>query len=126
MTAGVDRSAATRVCEDALAEYEMCTTLLWRESGWHCTCGRVESQWVAQLYLNDVIVEETTADLLSSMLRIAHQWHAAVKGNPSALILVDDSQFENERRQNVLGPRAVPRGGRRTASVACRQPDESE
>ena len=97
---------------NALADYQMRTMLLWRESRWHCECGRVASQWIAHLYVDNVIVAENTFDLLSPMLRTAHRWRAAVKPDPAALILVNDA-FENEQRQNEPERRAVPRGGRR-------------
>ena len=70
------------------------TMLLWREPRWHCECGRVGSTWIAHLYLEDVIVEECSFDLLSSMLRRAHAWRAVVTSNPAAMVLVNDHSME--------------------------------
>ena len=60
------------------------TMLLWREPRWHSEGGRVGSRWIAHLYLEDVVVEECSFDLLSPMLRMAHAWRAAVTSNPAA------------------------------------------
>jgi hypothetical protein len=97
----------------ALQEIDVRATLLWRQSRWHCACGRVASRWIAQLYLDDVIVAECAFSLVGPMLRIAQHWHVAVKSNPSALVLVGDGPCENERRDHVAERRAIPRGGRR-------------
>ena len=94
-------------------EVDVRTTLLWRESRWHCACGRVASRWIAQLYLNDVIVAECAFSLPGPMLRIAQHWQMAVTRRPRALVLVSDVPYENERRDNVAEQRAIPRGGRR-------------
>ena len=76
---------------------EVHTTVLWRESPWHCACGRVGLRWIAHLYLDDVIVEECTFDVLSPILRMAHSWRAAVTTNPCALIAVSEQQVGHER-----------------------------
>ena len=55
----------------------MRTTVLWRESRWHCACGRVASRWIAQLYLDDVTVAECAFSLVCPMLRIVQHWHVA-------------------------------------------------
>lgn len=75
------------------------TMLLWREPRWHCECGRVGSRWIAHLYLEDVIVEECSFDLLSPMLRMAHAWRTAVTRQAAAVVLVNDVQCANERRE---------------------------
>ena len=98
---------------NALADYQVRTMLLWRESRWHCECGRVRARWIAHLYVDDVIAAERAFNLLSPMLRITQRWRAAVKSDPAALVLVDDGLFDNEQRQNEPERRAVPRGGRR-------------
>ena len=97
----------------ALQDFDVRTTQLWREAQWHCVCGRVGHRWIAQLYLDDVIVEECAFSLVGPMLRIAQHWHVAVKSNPSDLVLVSDVPRDNERRDNVAERRAIPRGGRR-------------
>jgi hypothetical protein len=94
-------------------ELRVRTTLLWRESRWHCECGRVASQWIAHLYKDDVIVAECAFDLLSPMLHTAQHWRAAVKNDESGALLLAQLQAEKERRENVPERRAVPRGGRR-------------
>jgi hypothetical protein len=68
------------------------TMLLWREPRWHCECGRVGSRWIASLYLENVIVEECSFDLLSPMLRMAHAWRTTVTSKPAAVVLVNDAQ----------------------------------
>jgi hypothetical protein len=97
----------------ALANVDVRATLLWRESRWHCECGLVNGRWIAHLYLEEAIVAECAFTLLSPMLRMTYRWQAAVQKNPSALILVDDAPFEDDRRQNEPERRVVPRGGRR-------------
>ena len=97
----------------ALQDFDVRTTLLWRESRWHCACGRVASRWIAQLYLNDVVVAECAFSLAGPMLRIAQHWHVAVKRSPRVLVLVSDVPCDNERRDDVAERRAIPRGGRR-------------
>ena len=82
---------------NTLQDLDVHTTVLWRESGWRCACGRIGSRWIAHLYLDDVIVEECAFDFLSPILRMAHIWRTAVTTNPCALIAVNDEQVEYER-----------------------------
>ena len=91
----------------------MRATRLWRDGRWHCECGCVSSRWIAHLYLEDVIVGESTFDSLSPMLRLAHYWHAAVRKDDTGALLVNDLDLENDRRQTTPERRSVPRGGRR-------------
>jgi hypothetical protein len=70
-------------------------TLLWRESPWHCEAGCVRWQWIAHLYLDDVIVAEWPFDGISPMLRTAHRWHAAVKKDNSGSLLMDELKLQD-------------------------------
>lgn len=95
--------------------FHLRSSVLWRESRWHCECGYVSAHWTANLYVDDVIVTECATDTLTSMIRIAERWRRAVKSDATSAELWDILRaIAADHRGSDQERRAITRGGRRS------------